>query len=148
MSDTRTAGPATQRHTQHKPIIEEPLHDTTTSRTGDVKKVMDEINVSTTPPHPEASPDRPGAVTVSRIVARNSGHPEPYTGTRTVLVCSSRPRGSAAAAGGRTPPRLSEPPPALEGTPMDPGPRETPPIILGRRLGALLRRWGAGRGPN
>ena len=45
--------------------------------------------VSTTPPHPEASPDRPGAVTVSRIVARNSGHPEPYTGTRTVLVCSS-----------------------------------------------------------
>ena len=61
--------------------------------------------VSTTPPHPEASPDRPGAVTVSRIVARNSGHPEPYTGTRTVLVCSSRPRGSAAAAGGGTPPR-------------------------------------------
>ena len=36
--------------------------------------------VSTTPPHPEASPDRPGAVTVSRIVARNSGHPQPYTG--------------------------------------------------------------------
>ena len=39
--------PATQRHTQHKPIIEdsgsEPLHDTTTSRSGDVKKVMDEI---------------------------------------------------------------------------------------------------------
>ena len=31
-------------------------------------------------PHPEASPDRPGAVTVSRIVARNSGHPQPYTG--------------------------------------------------------------------
>ena len=57
------------------------------------------------PPHPEASPDRPGAVTVSRIVARNSGHPEPYTGTRTVLVCSSRPRGSAAAAGGGTAPR-------------------------------------------
>ena len=45
--------------------------------------------VSTTPPHPEASPDRPGAVTVSRIVARNSHQPEPYTGTRTVLVCSS-----------------------------------------------------------
>lgn len=85
MSDTRTAGPATQRHTQHKPIIEEPLHDTTTSRTGDVKKVMDEINVSTTPPHPEASPDRPGAVTVSRIVARNLHHPEPYTGTRIAL---------------------------------------------------------------
>ena len=61
--------------------------------------------VSTTPPHPEASPDRPGAVTVSRIVARNSHHPEPYTGTRTVLVCSSRPRGSAAAAGGGTAPR-------------------------------------------
>jgi len=61
--------------------------------------------VSTTPPHPEASPDRPGAVTVSRIVARNSGHPEPYTGTRTVLVCSSRPRSSAAAAGGGTAPR-------------------------------------------
>ena len=63
--------------------------------------------VSTTPPHPEASPDRPGAVTVSRIVARNSHHPEPYTGTRTVLVCSSRPRGSAAAAGGGTAPRTS-----------------------------------------
>ena len=63
--------------------------------------------VSTTPPHPEVSPDRPGAVTVSRIVARNSGHPEPYTGTRTVLVCSSRPRGSAAAAGGGTAPRTS-----------------------------------------
>ena len=74
--------------------------------------------VSTTPPHPEASPDRPGAVTVSRIVARNSHHPEPYTGTRTVLVCSSRPRGSAAAAGGGTAPRT--PPPALEGTPRDP----------------------------
>ena len=60
-------------------------------------------------PHPEASQDRPGAaVTVSRIVAaRNSGHPEPYTGTRTVLVCSSRPRGSAAAAGGGTAPRTS-----------------------------------------
>ena len=74
--------------------------------------------VSTTPPHPEASPDRPGAITVSRIVARNSGHPEPYTGTRTVLVCSSRPRGSAAATGGRTPPRT--PPRALEGGPGDP----------------------------
>ena len=61
--------------------------------------------MSTTPAHPEASPDRPGAVTVSRIVARNSHHPEPYTGTRTVLVCSSRPRGSAAAAGGGTAPR-------------------------------------------
>ena len=61
--------------------------------------------VSTTPPHPEASPDRPGAVTVSRIVARNSGHPGPYTGTRTVLVRSSRPRGSAAAAAGGTSPR-------------------------------------------
>jgi len=72
--------------------------------------------VSTTPPHPEAPPDRPGAVTVPRIVARNSGHPEPYTGTRTVLVCSSRPRGPAAAAGGRTPPR-------------------TPPL-----------RWGGGQG--
>ena len=60
--------------------------------------------VSTTPPHLEASPDRPGAVAVSRIVARNSHHPEPYTGTRTVLVRSSRPRGSAAAAGG-VPPR-------------------------------------------
>ena len=61
--------------------------------------------MSTTPPHPAASPDRPGAVTVSRIVARNSHHPEPYTGTRTVLVCSSKPRGRAAAAGGGTPPR-------------------------------------------
>ena len=35
--------PATKRHTQHKPIIEEPLHDTTTSATDDVKVVMDEI---------------------------------------------------------------------------------------------------------
>ena len=63
--------------------------------------------VSTTPPHPEASPDRPGAVTLSRIVARNPGHPEPYTGTRTVLVCSSRPpgRGPGAAAAGATSPR-------------------------------------------
>ena len=61
--------------------------------------------VSTTPPHPEASPDRPGAVTLSRIVARNPGHPEPYTGTRTVLVCSSRPRGPGAAAAGGTSPR-------------------------------------------
>ena len=44
------------------------------------------------PPQPEASPDRPGEVSVSRIVARNRHHPEPYTGTRTVLVRSSRPR--------------------------------------------------------
>ncbi len=35
--------PSTKRHTQHKPIIEEPLHDTTTSATDDVKVVMDEI---------------------------------------------------------------------------------------------------------
>ena len=96
-------------------------------------------------PHPEASQDRPGAaVTVSRIVAaRNSGHPEPYTGTRTVLVCSSRPRGSAAAAGGGTAPRT--PPPCAGGDPKGP---ETTPIILGRQLGALLRRWGGGRAPN
>ena len=61
-------------------------------------------------PHPEASQDRPGAaVTVSRIVAaRNSGHPEPYTGTRTVLVRSSKPRGPAAAGGGRTSPRTPQ----------------------------------------
>ena len=98
--------------------------------------------VSTTPSHPGASPDRPGAVTVSRIVARNSHHPEPYTGTRTVLVCSSRPRGSAAAAGGRTPPRT---PPCAGGDPKGP---ETTPIILGRQLGALLRRLGGGQAPN
>jgi len=36
--------PSTKRHTQHKPTIEEPLHDTTTSHTNDVKAVMDEIN--------------------------------------------------------------------------------------------------------
>ena len=35
-----------------------------------------------------------------------------------VLVRSSRPRGSAAAAGGETPPRT--PPPALKGAPRDP----------------------------
>ena len=64
--------------------------------------------MSTTPAHPEASPDRPGAVTVSRIVARNSHHPEPYTGTRTVLVRSSKPRGPAAAGGGRTSPRTPQ----------------------------------------
>ena len=78
------------------------------------------------PPAPRASPDRPGAVTVSRIVARNSGHPEPYTGTRTVLVCSSRPRGSAAAAGGRTPPRTPplrwRGPPGARNTPDNSGP--------------------------
>ena len=100
--------------------------------------------VSTTPPHPEASPDRPGAVTVSRIVARleTPGTRSRYTGTRAALVCSSRPRGPAAAAGGRTPPRT---------TPAGRGPREpeTPPTIWGRRLGALLRRrGGGGRGLN
>ena len=60
-----------------------------------------------------------------------------------VLVRSSRPRGSAAAAGGETPPRT--PPPCAEGGPKGP---ETTPIILGRRLGALLRRWGGGQAPN
>ena len=69
-------------------------------------------------------------------------HPGPYTGTRTVLVCSSRPRGSAAAAGGRTAPRT---PPCAGGGPKGP---ETTPIILGRQLGALLRRWGGGQAPN
>ena len=49
---------------------------------------------------------------------RNSHHPEPYTGTRTVLVRSSKPRGPAAAAGGRTSPRT--PPPAPDGTPRNP----------------------------
>ena len=37
--------------------------------------------------------NRPPLLMESRIIASNSGRPEPYTGTRTVLVSSSRPRG-------------------------------------------------------
>ena len=65
--------------------------------------------------------------------------PEPEAAGR---ACSSRPRGSAAAAGGGTAPRT--PPPCAGGDPKGP---ETPPIILGRQLGALLRRRGGRAGP-
>ena len=79
---------------------------------------------------------------LARIVARleTPGTRSRYTGTRTALVCSSRPRGPAAAAGGRTPPRN---PPCAGRAPREP---ETPPTILGRRLGALLRRRGGRAG--
>ena len=97
--------------------------------------------MSTTPPHPEASPDRPGAVTVSRIVARNSGHPEPYTGTRTVLVCSSRPRGSGATAAGGTSPRT---PPLRWRGPQ--GTRNTPDNF-GSAAGGFTQAPGGRAGP-
>ena len=85
---------------------------------------------------------RPGALIESRIIASNSGRPEPYTGTNTALVRSSRPRGrrpphEAAPGDGTRPRRACF---ATNGTPGNP---ECPPTTMGRQ--ELYS--GAGRGP-
>jgi len=74
-------------------------------------------------------------------VARNSHHPEPYTGTRTVLVCSSRPRGSAAAAGGGTAPRT--PPLRWRG----PQGTRNDPDNFGSAAGGFTQAFGGWAGP-
>ena len=66
------------------------------------------------------------------------------------IITPKGPLRDGACRGPRPRPRPArQPPPGPDGTSgRDPNEPEAPPRVLGRQLGALLRRWGGGGGPN